>query len=470
MAKSWQQLREDAWAIWRAGVSAVNSRQLVRQHLRGEPQAVWVDEHRLPLTPQSRLVVVGAGKAGAGMAEGLLEALGEELCQRTQLTGWVNVPEDCVRPLPRIHLHGARPRGVNEPTRSGVEGSEKILQLVRSLTLQDGCFVLLSGGASALLPAPVPEVPLEEKLALTRHLSAAGANIQQLNTVRKQLSRIKGGRLAAQCRAGWMVTLIISDVLGDPLDIIGSGPTVHDTSTAEQALAILEQFHASQLAPKAVEYLRRQMQRPTQVHSLPPRLLNLVIANNATAVEAAGVEADRRGYPFALIAADRPEGPAEQVGVQLAEAAMTMKRTTVTNALISGGEPIVRLAPPEIRGRGGRNQQLVLAAFCHLLQHIAHSAAGGKRSEPPSACYESNPCQGLIVLSGGTDGEDGPTDAAGAWIDEQVYRVWRQRHLDPWDHLRRNDAYSFFHAVGGLFVTGPTDTNVCDLRVVLASS
>jgi glycerate 2-kinase len=497
MAISWQQLRQDALAIWQAGLSAVDSRRLVAENVRVEGEMVHVGPHRLPLHAQGRLVVVGAGKAGAGMAAGLIDALGETVCQRMRLRGWINVPEDCVRPLPYIELFGARPPAVNEPTPRGVYGSDRILELVRQLGPQDGCFCLLSGGASALLPAPVAEVPLHEKLALTRHLSAHGANIHQLNTVRKQLSRIKGGRLAAACHAGWLATLIISDVLGDPLDVIGSGPTVPDTSTPEEALAILEAFSAVELAPHAVAYLRQQIRNGARPVVPACSTVSVVIGNNATAVKAAAREAERREYEITLITPTQPEGSAEQVGRNLAATAWRARDGGRRLAVISGGEPTVTLVPPPERGKGGRNQQLVLAAFCHLLELSGHavvphqrplSAPQGnqsdhsdiqrgtgqlpeQRAECPAeeTAQAANPLHGIALVSGGTDGEDGPTDAAGAWIDEEVFQAWSASRLDPWTHLKRNDAYTFFSSVKSLLITGPTHTNVCDLRVLLVS-
>ena len=242
MPRSPEQLRRDALRIWQAGVDAVRSDRLVRQHLRVEGRTLVIGVDRLDLDRIGRIAVVGAGKAGAGMAAAVEEVLGPGLLEQKQVTGWVNVPEDCVRLLARIHLHGARPPGVNEPTAAGVQGAEEILRIVESLGPDDLCLCLLSGGGSALLPAPVEGITLDDKLAVTRHLSAAGANIQELNTVRKQLSRIKGGGLARACRAGRLVSLIISDVLGDPLDVIASGPTVPDTSTPEAALEVLDRF------------------------------------------------------------------------------------------------------------------------------------------------------------------------------------------------------------------------------------
>ncbi|MFH1574117.1 MAG: glycerate-2-kinase family protein, partial [Acidobacteriota bacterium] len=224
-----KQLRHDALRIWHAALDAVRSETLVRNALRVEGPNLRVGDDSIRLDSIRRIAVVGAGKAGAGMAAAVEDVLGGRLMEEKELAGWVNVPEDCVRPLGRIHLHGARPAGVNEPTPAGAAGSAEILRLVESLWADDLCLCLISGGGSALMPAPVEAITLDDKLAVTRHLSAAGANIEQLNTVRKQLSRIKGGGLARACRAGRLVALLISDVLGDPLDVIASGPTVEDS-------------------------------------------------------------------------------------------------------------------------------------------------------------------------------------------------------------------------------------------------
>jgi glycerate-2-kinase len=330
---------------------------------------------------------------------------------------------------------------------AGVGGSEMILEMVNWLGPDDLCLCLISGGGSALLPAPVAGITLADKQSLTRHLSAAGANIAELNTVRKQLSRIKGGGLAWNCRAGRLIALIISDVPGDPLDVIASGPTVPDQSTPADALAILERYGGA--AAAVIEYLQSRCQPLISHHPLAS-ITNLVIGNNALAVDAAGQEAVRRGYSPAMTAATTLEGPAEEIGIHLAQMARQMASQAGPNCLITGGEPTVRLAPPAIRGKGGRNQQLVLAALAELCN-------------PKSKIQNPKFC----LLSAGTDGEDGPTDAAGAIIDGDLIARLVQSNLDPGDYLRRNDAYHFFEQLGGLFKTGPTHTNVCDVRVVL---
>jgi glycerate 2-kinase len=236
--RSSTQLRADALAIWQAGLEAVRSDRLVKDNVSVDGDLLRIGQLRATLSSVDRIAVVGTGKAGAGMAAGLEETLGSRILADKRVTGWINVPADCVRKLQAIHLHAARPAGINEPTEEGVQGTAKILQIVDSLGPNDLCICLLSGGGSALMPAPVPGVSLAEKQTVTRLLSARGANIQELNTVRKQLSQIKGGRLARRCRAGRLMTLIISDVLGDPLDIIASGPTVPakpETTAAQPA-------------------------------------------------------------------------------------------------------------------------------------------------------------------------------------------------------------------------------------------
>ncbi len=444
--ESLDQLRRDALQIWQAGVDAVRSERLLCQAFRVDGPTLVIGGQRLPLERIGRIAVVGAGKAGAGMAAAVEDVLGERLMKEKRLAGWVNVPEDCVRRLSRIRLHAARPAGVNEPTAEGAAGSREILKLVESLDADDLCLCLISGGGSALMPAPADQITLADKLAVTRHLSAAGANIEQLNTVRKQLSRIKGGGLARACRAGRLVAMIISDVLGDPLEVIASGPTVDDSSTPRAALEVLDQFHAREavISPLVFDYLKRKQDAARAGPS--SSVTNLIIGNNGVAVDAAGREAERLGYSPAMTSAAKSEGPAERIGMHLAEMARKMRDRSGPDCLISGGEPVVKLVDEARRGLGGRNQQLVLAAFERL---AADGAAG------------------MALLSGGTDGEDGPTDAAGAVLDAPILAMARQKNLDPADYLARNDAYHFFQPLDALIKTGPTHTNGCDVRVVV---
>ena len=508
-----ERLRADALRIWRAGVDAVRAERLIAQWVAVEGDRLRIGDERISLETIDRICVLGAGKASGAMAAAIEAALGPELAAAKRLHGWVNVPADCLpagaatadiatgatpadgaadhekelssakAPTLRIVLHPGRPPGVNEPTRQGAAGAERILELASALGPRDLCLAVISGGGSALLPAPAPGITLADKLEVTRYLSGAGANIVQLNTVRKQLSRIKGGGLARACRAGRMIVLVISDVPGDPLDVIASGPTVPDPSTADDALGVLDAFAARDagLPPRVFEYLEEKASRerharrtaggettvapspaaavetPESLHQGHPcdwttpagcRVTHLIIGNNARAVDAAGAEAERLGYQHAMISAAGPEGAAEEVGRHLAAMALRMRSQEGPNCLISGGEPVVSLVDRSIRGLGGRNQQAALAAVDALW---------------------SDGAAGIVVLSGGTDGEDGPTDAAGAVCDAVAIARAKQLQLDRRDYLRRNDAYTFFRQVDGLIRTGPTHTNVCDVRVVLVA-
>ncbi|MCA9238729.1 MAG: glycerate-2-kinase family protein, partial [Planctomycetales bacterium] len=335
-----EQLRGDALAIWRAGVDAIDPLRLLPQVVRAEHGELSFGEHTFDLRDIDRILIVGGGKAGAGMAVGLENALGEELLRDKQVTGLLSVPADCLTQQVRaIRLAAGRPAGVNEPRPEGAAAAEQMLRMVGGLTQRDLCICLLSGGGSALLPAPIPGITLEEKAEVTRLLSGAGANIEQLNAVRKQLSLFKGGGLARACRAGQLVTLIISDVLGDPLDVIASGPTVENRQTFDEAIAVFSDLGVQHepVARRVLEGLRSRREAG-DTPAATSQDYNLVIANNATAVDAAGMEAERRGYSHAMICASASEDSAEEVGAQLAAMALHMRDRPGPDCLISGGE------------------------------------------------------------------------------------------------------------------------------------
>ena len=446
MRRDQEQLRKDALRIWRAGVEAVRPANLIPRFVAVAGNALQIGEEEFDLRQINRIAIVGAGKAGAGMAVALETALGDQVLRDKRVTGWMNVPADCVQPTQVIHLHPARPAALNEPTAAGVEGTEVILQLVAHLGPHDLCLCLISGGGSALLPAPMAGFSLAAKINLTREIAARGGNIEQLNTVRRELSRAKGGGLARVCHAGHMISLILSDVLGDDLSLIASGPTVLREPTPELAMEVLHQLELQNdpVGIEAIAFLQDQAKRPHVARENEfPRVTNIIVGNNATAVDAAGIEAERLGYSHAMISARQSEGPVEEVASQIAEMAVSMRQNAGPDCLISGGEPTVALCDPQVRGLGGRNQQLALAALATVADW-----------------------RGLALVAGGTDGEDGPTDAAGAFVDEQIASEARRLQLSPAAYLKRNDAYHFFEQVGSLIKTGPTQTNVCDLRVL----
>jgi hydroxypyruvate reductase/glycerate 2-kinase len=423
-----RRLRDDALAIWNAGVTSVNAGALVRRAL------VDVAEE---IERAKRIAVVGAGKATTAMARAAEEVLGDRIS-----VGWVNVPDATVEKLARVHVHGARKLPDNRPTAEGVEGAKKILEIARSLDADDVLLVLLSGGGSALLPLPVDGVSLEEKLAVTKLLQESGATIGEMNCVRKHLSQIKGGRLAAATKAR-VITLIVSDVIGDPLDVIASGPTAADPTTFAEALDVLVRHRVLDAASASVVAHLRSGRDETPKR-LDARVTNVVIGNNETGRRAAEKAAEALGY--ATLDLGVVAGDTRFAAIDMAHEVRKARGEGRAPACcrIEGGETTVTLPP--VHGKGGRNQEFALAVLEAL-------GVEGLR--------------GVCVLCGGTDGEDGPTDAAGAFVDEDIARAAVAKGLDAADFLRRHDAYSFFDAVGGLVKTGPTETNVMDLRVVL---
>lgn len=435
-------LRAHAELIWRYGVASVDAQQLVRAQVSLDGDVLSVAGDRVvDLSRTERIVVVGAGKAGVGMALGFESVLGDDLLRRVE--GWVNVPENCVRQSKKIHLHAARPTGVNEPCGAGVKGTREIARLVRSLTECDVCIVLISGGGSALLPAPADGVTLEDKLAVTRLLMSSGVTINELNCVRSHLSQLKGGGLVREAGPGQVVSLIVSDVVGDPLEVIASGPTVACDTSASDALAILERY-GDHVPRSVLDVLRRGDEKPPADFS---RVSNHIVGNNQTAISACAAVARKLGYSVIDLGSDN-EGVASDVGVALADAAIAARdsRSPARGpvCILSGGEPVVHLC--DSPGRGGRNQEVVLAALERLGTNLDEQ---------------------IVVLSGGSDGEDGPTDAAGGMVSCETAAVARKTGLVVRDFLEKNDAYTFLAATDSLLMSPSTDTNVMDIRVVL---
>ncbi|HET6576460.1 MAG TPA: DUF4147 domain-containing protein [Fimbriiglobus sp.] len=437
-----QALSEHALAIWSAGVDAVQPEPLVAAAVRAFP-----GEWRKAIEATPRVLVVGGGKAGAPMAAGLEASLAAQIdC----IEGLVNVPEGSSRPLTRIRLHAARPVGSNHPAEAGVAGAGEMLRLLESAGPNDVAVCLLSGGGSALLPCPTDGVTLADKQTVTRLLHASGATIAEMNAVRKHLSRVKGGRLAAAFRGKLLVSLIISDVVGDPLDVIASGPTVPDPSTFTDALAVLDRYRIiGQVPAPVVERLRAGAAGsiPETPKQLPPNVHNLVIGSNAVALAAARTVAEQLRYTV-LDLGPFVEGEARDVAAAVVGVVRNIRERgepiPAPACILIGGETTVALGDGS--GKGGRNQEFVLAAAAKL---------------------SVERMTGVCVLSGGTDGEDGPTDAAGAVATVETMRRTAELGLDPRTFLDRHDSYHFFEPVDGLIRTGLTDTNVMDVRVIL---
>jgi hydroxypyruvate reductase/glycerate 2-kinase len=432
--------REHALAIWRAAVDAARPEPLVERALANEPA----------VRAAPRILVVGAGKAGPGMAVGLERALADRL---DRVEGLVNVPTGMTAPLRKVRLHAARPQGVNEPTAKGVVGADEMLRSLASAGPQDVAVCLLSGGGSALLPAPAEGITLSAKQAVTKLLHRSGANIGEMNCVRKHLSRVKGGRLAEAFRGKFLLSLIISDVVGDPLDVIASGPTAPDPTTFAGALAVLDKFDLRERVPsEVVNYLSLGTagEMPDTPKEPDPRVTNRIIGSNRLALAAAELKAQTLGYRVWNLGSE-VVGETRDVAIAQADLAKKIRYdgepVKPPACLLSGGETTVTLGGNP--GKGGRNQEFVLAAMIRL-----------EALEVPS----------VTILSGGTDGEDGPTDAAGAVADEFTWEEAVEKGFVPGDAenaLRRHDAYPFFERVGGLIRTGLTGTNVMDVRVIL---
>jgi hydroxypyruvate reductase/glycerate 2-kinase len=434
-------LRADARAIWDAGVAAVKPDDLVRRAVTADgPLADAISIAR-------RIIVVGGGKAGAGMAAGLEAALPDRL---DRLTGIVNIPAGAELPHRRIHTIPVRPAGSNAPTAAAVVRTGEMLKLVAAASAEDVVICLVSGGGSALLPAPADGLSLEDKQAVTALLHESGATIGEMNCVRKHLSQFKGGGLVRASKAGRLFSLIISDVIGDPLDVIASGPTAPDPTTFADALAIVTRLGQLDRLPASVctrLELGAAGALPETLKELPHSVENIVLGNNDLALAAAANRASSLGYRVVNLGPSI-DGETQQVAAAIANLARDTGREAMHPArpscILVGGETTVTLPPDH--GKGGRNTEFVLAALNGL--------ANAQMRE-------------FVVLSGGTDGEDGPTDAAGAIADLETLARASSRGLDPIDFLARHDSYTFFAATGDLLQSGLTGTNVMDIRILL---
>ena len=393
------------------------------------------------LSKYQRVVCVGAGKASGHMAGTLEQILGEHL-----EGGIVIVKDGYGTPTQRIRLvEASHPL----PDARSVGATKQILQIVRSLTKQDLLIVLLSGGASSLLCAPAPGLTLTDKRRTTNLLLRCGATIHELNLVRKHLSAVKGGQLA-QATSAKILTLIMSDVLGDDLAIIGSGPTVPDLTTFHKAKTILKHYQVWSRVPERV---RKYLEQGTKGHvpgSLKSRRRHssrshsIILANNQTAIDGVAKETKRLGLrPYIL---EAPlQGEAKDLGTILGALAKDIRGfgnpVRPPACLIAGGEPTVTVTG---KGKGGRAQECVLAA--------AQELAG---------------LPNVVVAGFGTDGTDGPTEVAGAMVDGKTVQRAKKKGISIENMLKEHDSYTFFHQVGGHIITGPTKTNVNDIYLIL---
>jgi len=424
-------LRESARSIFDAALAAGDVRPLVARALAG-----------IAPPERGRVLVVGAGKASGAMAAAVEEIWGDRI-----VDGLVAVKDGYLAATRRVRLVEA---GHPVPDERGTEAAREILVLAEAAGTDDLMLVLVSGGGSALTPAPAPPITLADKQEVTRLLLAAGATINQLNAVRKHCSLLKGGQLARAAAPARVEALLLSDVIGDPLDVIASGPTTGDASTFAEVLAILEHFGLSEKMPRSV-ILRLEQGARGEIPETPKpgdpvfaRVTNRVIGNNTLVVEAAAAKAKDLGFtPHVLTRA--LEGEAREAAKRFVAVARSIEAgkgpVAAPACVIAGGETTVTVRG---RGKGGRCQEFALAAALEL--------EGTKAA---------------VILAAGTDGTDGASDAAGAIVDGESTARARAQGIDPAARLADNDSHAVLKASGDLVVTGPTNTNLLDLYLLL---
>jgi len=420
-------LRRQALSIFRAALAAADPVDAVVRHLKSRNFSRY-----------KNIYVVGAGKAGASMALAAERVLGRRIT-----AGLVNVKYGNTAKLRRIELN---PCGHPLPDRPGVEGAARIAAMASQAGADDLVLCLISGGGSALLPLPAEPVTLAEKQATTQLLLACGATIHEFNAVRKHLSRIKGGQLARLAAPATVESLLLSDVVGDNLDVIGSGPTAPDVSTFAGTLAILDKFGLRKKVPASVRNRLEQGERgelpetPKPGDAIFRNVRNILVGNSRLALDAAARRARALGFRT-LVLSSEIQGETREIARMHAaivrELALASRPVKPPACIITGGETTVTLRGD---GLGGRNQEFAL-----------------------SAAIDISGLPNVVVLSAGTDGSDGPTDAAGAIADGRTLA----RNPRAPEFLARNDSYHYFEGLRDLIVTGPTNTNVMDVRLIL---
>ncbi|GAA6104854.1 glycerate kinase [Tachysurus ichikawai] len=486
-------LEEQARAIFAAAVEGVQPDNIVRRALQRQDDELVVAEHRFEL--RHNLHLVGFGKAVLGMAAEAERIVGDHLVQ-----GIVSVPHGIQETLQHHRkqnmlldssskikvMEGAKH---NLPDTDAQRSAESIRKLASSLTERDLLLVLISGGGSALLPAPVPPITLQEKQEVTRRLAASGATIQELNTVRRALSLLKGGGLARCAHPAQVVGLILSDIIGDPVDLIASGPTVWSETSLETVWTILNHYNLSATLPLSVKEVLNQIacQQKSSLKDQPQQvnILNTVIGSNTIALECASLKAKELGLRpvilspgvcgnvqavaqfYGLLSSfacspgkestelrDQILKLGPEVGVRSWDLCHTLNKLETghqerwqATCLLAGGEPTVHLLG---KGRGGRNQELALRVGLELIRATEKSMT--------------------MFLSGGTDGQDGPTEAAGAVTDGNIALKARSQGLDIDEFLQNNDSFTFFSSLSkgqNLLLPGLTGTNVMDVHMLI---
>lgn len=437
-------LRQDAITIFKHGIKSVDPANAIKRNLVVEDNRLDIQGKVYDLSAYENIFIIGMGKASAAMAKAIEDLLGNRI-----KGGIVNVKYGHTVPLKVVRANEA---GHPVPDQAGLEGTNQILQLLKQTGEKDLVFCVISGGGSALLPCPAEGITLNDKQRLTKALLDCGATIHEINSLRKQISKVKGGRLARLVYPSTLISLILSDVIGDNLDSIASGPTVPDKTTFADCLNILEKHKIHGEIPSSIlEYVEKGFrgevrETPKADDPVFARTQNVIIGSNEQALRAAKEKADELGYN-SLILSSFIEG--ETTEVAKVHAAIAREILSTGNpvgrpaCVVSGGETTVKIKGS---GLGGRNQEFALAA--------AISIDGLER---------------VLILSAGTDGTDGLTEAAGAIADGSTIRRSEELGMIAEKYLRENNSYNFFKPLKDLVITGPTNTNVMDLRIIMVS-
>lgn len=432
-------IREHAISIFNAAVDAVQPSHLMQRHVQLRDDALTVCGKPFSLPAGRPVWIFGAGKAAAAMAQAL-----EPILAHVPVQGIVITKYEHALPLQYIQVTEA---GHPLPDENGVQATAQMIAQLKAVQPGDIVLFLLSGGASALLADYPEEASLIQVQQVFELLLKSGADIHEMNVVRKHLSSVKGGQLALLADTDAWCSLILSDVVGDDLSIIGSGPTVPDPSTFSDAVAILDKYHLTAKLPVAIHsHLQHGCagdipETPKPGHAGFRHVNNFLVGTNAIALEAAAQKAVSLGYATQVLTSTAT-GQATSIAAELTGAAQNWKGSRPA-CILMGGESTVTVSG---QGLGGRNQHLVLAA-------------GPLLAAQP----------GITILSAGTDGTDGPTDAAGAVADHELMLNAAAQGLDATHYLAQHDAYHFFEKAGGLIKTGPTQTNVMDIMLAIIS-
>lgn len=434
--------RQKATEIFLAGVESVKPENLIKRFVSIEQYNLQIENFQFDLSTIANIYIVGVGKASAAMAQTIESILGSRITEGHIITKYAHAVS--------LQFIGITEAGHPVPDENGIKGTEIIMSIAKKAEKNDLLICLISGGGSALL-TDVPEgCSLDDLKDLNNILLKSGAAIFEMNCIRKHLSKVKGGLLAKTAYPSRVMSLILSDVIGDPLDVIASGPTAHDPSTYADAISIINKYNIKNEIPIQIYQLledgvnNKRQETLKESDEALELTSNLIIGTNKLALKIAKQKAALFGYETKIIT-DKLEGNVMDVAKYIMDSIKNATKENIheNTCLLFAGESTIKV---EGEGLGGRNQHLALS-FAKLLE-----------DEP-----------GITFLSAGTDGTDGPTDAAGAVVDSFTSEIASNLQLNMEQYINNCDSYHFFQEVGGLVKTGPTQTNVMDLMVVLIS-